>query len=207
MVFTSGSCRQGYNVRQVVINNSTTADMRCATGGVSIKGYDVTLNSTTKLSIAGGCIIAQNYNGDSAAVAGGQTGLGITRDTSTVDGTAASSLRLLVNANTYVSAFPLYFEGPTYKHSSSISGASVTVTMRCKKSHATDISARMEVKRGIILASDATTTLTDDTNWNTVSINFTPTADGPIEVYFELWSSSTTESVYVNPESLSVTVA
>jgi hypothetical protein len=114
---------------------------------------------------------------------------------------------MLVNSTSFNTNFPVYWEGPTYKHASSISGASVTVSMRIKKSHATNIAGRLEVKRGIILASDATTTIPSDTNWNTVSVTFTPTADGPIEVYFELWSTASTESVYVNPESLTVTVA
>ena len=207
MIFIGGSCRQGYNVNKVVIKNTTTADLRCAIPGVSIKMYNVDAQSSTKFSVVSGAIVAQNYNGDTAAVSGAQAGILYTRDTTTVDGTAASSVRLLVNSTSFNTNFPVYWEGPTYKHASSISGASVTVSMRIKKSHATNIAGRLEVKRGIILASDATTTIPSDTNWNTVSVTFTPTADGPIEVYFELWSTASTESVYVNPESLTVTVA
>lgn len=207
MIFTGGSCRQGYNARKINVANATTADLRCATAGVSVKIWDATLAGSTKISTTAGCIMVQNYGGNSAAVLGGANGLTISRDTSTVDGTAATSLRLLVNSSSYSTLYPLYWEGPTYKHGSSINGASVTVSMRIKKTHATNIAGRLEVKRGIILAADATTDIPSDTNWNTVSVNFTPTADGPIEVYFELWSSATTESIYINPESLSVTVA
>ncbi len=139
MIFTSGSCRQGYNARKINVDNAATADLRCATAGTSIKIWDATLSGSTKISTTAGCIMVQNYGGDSAAVLGGANGLTISRDTATVDGTAATSLRLLVNSSSYSSGFPLYWEGPTYKHGSSINGASVTVSMRIKKTHATNI--------------------------------------------------------------------
>lgn len=206
MIFTGGSCRQGYNARKINVARATTADLRCATAGVSVKIWDATLAGSTKISTTAGCIMVQNYGGDTAAVLGSANGFAISRDTETVDGTAASSLRLLINSSSYSTLYPLYWEGPLYRHPSSINGASVTVSLRVKKSHATNISGRLKVKRGVILASDATADIADNTNWQTVSVNFTPTADGPIEVYFELWSTATTESIYVNPESLTVTV-
>ncbi len=202
----SGSCRQGYNARKINLNNNSTGGVRCTTAGVSVRIYDATIDSSTKVSVTAGAVMLQNVDGTASTVIGAQSGITVSRDTSTVDGTVGSSLRLLVDANTFVSSFPVYWQGPHYRHASSINGASVTVSMRVKKSHATNISGRLEVKRGIILSSDATTTIADNTDWQTVSVNFTPTADGPIEVYFELWSSASTESIYVNPESLTVTV-
>jgi hypothetical protein len=205
--FGGGSCRQGYNVSKINIADAATADLRCSTAGVSIKVYNATLAGSTKISTTAGCIMVQNYGGDAAAVLGSATGLTISRDTSTVDGTAASSLRLLVNSSSFSSGFPLVWQGPQHRHTSSINGASVTVSMRIKKTHATSIAGRLEIKHGIIIATDATTAIADNTDWQTVSVNFTPTADGPIEVHFELWSSATTESIYVNNDSLAVTVA
>jgi hypothetical protein len=151
--------------------------------------------------------MVQNYGGDASAILGSAAGLTISRDTSEVDGTAASSLKLLVNTTTASSLFPLYWQGPTHKHSASISGASVTVSMRIKKSHATNILGRLEVKRGVILAADAVTDIPSNTDWNTVSVTFTPSADGKIEVYFETWATSSTDYILINPESLTVTVS
>jgi hypothetical protein len=169
--------------------------------------YDATLNSTTKLSIAAGGLICQNYNGDSAAVIGGEVGITYSRDTATVDSGASASLRLLVNSSSFNTTFPLFWSLLTYNHTyGSISGNACTVSMRVKKTHATNIAGRLEVKRGVILASDAVTTLPSDTNWNTVTVSFTPTADGPVEVYLELWATSTTDSIYIDPDSLVFTM-
>jgi hypothetical protein len=207
LIFTSGSCRQGYNINGVVINNAATADLRCATDGVSIKAYESTLNGTTKLSTTGGAIICQNYNGDTAAVLGSQGGTTYSRDVTTLDTGASSSIRLLINSSSFNTLFPLFWELPTYNHTiASISGNACTVSMRIKKTHATNIAGRLEVKRGVILAADATTDLPSDTNWNTVTVSFTPTADGPVEVYIELWSTATTESIYIDPDSLVFTM-
>ena len=208
LVLSSGSCRQGYNMRKVNVSDSSTADLRCTITGASVKIYDATLSGTNKLSVTAGSVLIQNYNGDSTAVFGAANGIVYSRDTATVDSGASASVRLQVNSNTYSSGFPLYWEIGTYNHAlGSINGQSCSISMRLKKSHATNIAARLEVKRGVILAEDAVTTLSDNTNWNTVTVSFTPTADGPIEVYLELWSTATTESVYYDPDSLIVTVA
>jgi hypothetical protein len=207
IIFATGSCRQGYNVSKLKIANAATADLRCSTAGTSIKIWDATLGGSTKISTTAGCIMVQNYGGDTSAVLGSAAGLIISRDTSVVDGTAESSLKLLVNTTTASSLYPLYWQGPTYKHPASISGASVTVSMRIKKSHATNILGRLEVKRGVIISADAVTDIPSDTNWNTVSVTFTPSSDGKIEVYFEIWATSSTDYVLINPKSLTVTVS
>jgi hypothetical protein len=206
LTISSSSCRQGYNIRKINLKNNTTAGVRCVSVGVSCKIYDATIESATKLSVTGGCVVLQNVDGVVSGVIGAQVGVTYTRDTSTVDSGATASLRLLVNANTYSSAFPLYWELSTYNHLASVNGNACTVSMRVKKSHATDISGRLEVKRGIILAADATTDIPNDTNWNTVTVSFTPTADGPVEVYLELWSTVSTESIYIDPDSLVFTM-
>jgi hypothetical protein len=205
VVIIGGDSRLGYNGRDWNLGDNTTADLG-ATSQADIRLNKVTCNSSAKLSSTAGHIMIQDYNGDSSAVAGVAEGFSITKDTSTVDGTAVSSLRLLVNVNTFTSTFPVSYQGPPYRHPSSISGASVTVSMRIKKTHATNIAGRLCVRGGIILSDKASTSIPSDTNWNTVEVSFTPTADGQIEVFFELWSTGTTESIYFNPESLSVTV-
>lgn len=75
----------------------------------------------------------------------------------------------------------------------------VTVTAYCKKSHATDIGARLRVYAGQLAGiTTQTDTKADDTDWEQLSISFTPTDKGVVEILGEVWWAANTadESVY-----------
>lgn len=78
----------------------------------------------------------------------------------------------------------------------------VTVKAWVKLSHATDIGAKLAILNGEIagVSSDVTATKTADTNWEELSINFTPTVSGAVQIYvLAYWLANTAdESVYVD---------
>jgi hypothetical protein len=76
----------------------------------------------------------------------------------------------------------------------------VTVKVWCKLSHASDIGAKLLIKGGQItgVASDVTDTKTADTDWEELSISFTPTEAGVVEITGQAyWLANTAdESAY-----------
>jgi len=81
----------------------------------------------------------------------------------------------------------------------------VTANVWVKKSHATDIDAKFVCRGGQIAGVDAdvTDTKSDDTDWEQLTLVFTPTEDGVVEFIVTAWSASTTESVYIDDFSCS----
>lgn len=80
--------------------------------------------------------------------------------------------------------------------------ASSLVTVKCwvKKSHATDIAANIIVKAYEIVGvtSDITAAKSADTNWEELTVTFTPTAKGVVNIYGQAWwvANLADESVY-----------
>lgn len=60
----------------------------------------------------------------------------------------------------------------------------VTVTVYCKKNHATNISAQLFCRGGQLagISSDVVDTKADDTDWEQLQIQFTPTESGVVEI-------------------------
>lgn len=78
----------------------------------------------------------------------------------------------------------------------------VTVKAWVKLSHATNIGAQLLVQANEIpgVTADVTATKTADTNWEELTITFTPTVQGVVQVYLAAyWRASTAnQSVYVD---------
>lgn len=82
----------------------------------------------------------------------------------------------------------------------------VTVSAWCKLSHATDIGAKLICKGGQLtgVASDVTDTKTADTDWEELTLTFTPTEAGVIEILgYGYWvANAATQSVYWDDVSI-----
>ncbi len=106
-------------------------------------------------------------------------------------------VRLVVSAATRPAAWPLSTPVAQYAVSA---GALVTVEALLKKSHATNIDGRLVVRGGQLagVPDDVVATLADNTNEQTLSLSFTPTEAGVIEV--ECWAEyrTSTGSVYID---------
>lgn len=78
----------------------------------------------------------------------------------------------------------------------------VTVKAWVKLSHATNIGAKLAVLANELpgISADVTTTKAADTNWEELTITFTPTVKGVVQVYLQAyWLASTAnQSVYVD---------
>lgn len=80
--------------------------------------------------------------------------------------------------------------------------ANTAVTVKCwvKKSHATDIAANIIVRAYEIIGitADVIASKSNDTNWEELTVSFTPTSKGVINVYGQSWwvANAATQSVY-----------
>ena len=202
-----GNSRDGYGIRNYY-GADNTVDLRVISNG-DLRVWNASLNSGTKLAMAsgslGGSCFVQNLDGDVNACSGVALGLALTRDTTTVDGSAVASARMLINLNVFSSIWNVDVAVVDRKMASSISGQTVTASIRYRRSSA-NITGRWVVKGGIIIATDQTASLSATSGtWDTATVSFTATGDGVISCHFELWSSDAVSSVYFNPESITIT--
>lgn len=83
----------------------------------------------------------------------------------------------------------------------------VTVKAWVKKSHATDIAAQIAIKAYEIAGVNAevSTTKASDTNWEELTITFTPTVAGVAEINLKAWwvANAASQSVYVDDITVS----
>ena len=89
--------------------------------------------------------------------------------------------RLVLTSSNRNATYPLDLPVAQFPYASS---GLVTVTAWMKKSHATNCNGRLRVKGGQITgySSDLTATLADNTDWQELTITFTPTDAGVFEV-------------------------
>ena len=102
------------------------------------------------------------------------------------------------------SGFPLW---ETLAEIAVNSGAEVTVKCWCKKDHATNIAASLVCRGGQLtgVSEDVTDTKADDTDWEELSISFTPTQAGVIKVEGRAWYASGASYAYF--DDLTITQA
>lgn len=78
----------------------------------------------------------------------------------------------------------------------------VTYKVWVKKSHATAIAASIDIVGGTIagVTNDLQSTAADNTNWQELTLTFTPTKRGVVDIYLDTWvtASPYTNSVYVD---------
>ncbi len=96
-------------------------------------------------------------------------------------GATGKMWRLVLTSSNRNATYPLDLPVAQFPYASS---GLVTVTAWMKKSHATDCNGRLRIKGGQITgySSDLTATLADNTNWQELTITFTPTDTGVFEV-------------------------
>lgn len=84
--------------------------------------------------------------------------------------------------------------------------AAVTVSVWVQKDHATNIQAKLVVEDGqwsLPGITETTDTKADDTNWEELSITFTPTEKGVCPIYLYCWHGGGTANVYVGTVTIS----
>lgn len=88
-----------------------------------------------------------------------------------------------------------------------VANAEVTIKAWFKKSHATYIGAKLVCRYGQIagISSDVIATKADDTDWEELTITFTPTEYGVVEI--EAWAYYITSGAYVYVDDLTITQA
>jgi len=76
----------------------------------------------------------------------------------------------------------------------------VTVKAYLKKDHATNVGAKIICRGGQIAGvdSDVSTTKADDTNWEQLTLTFTPTEVGVVEIECHAWYVSGSSNVYID---------
>jgi len=96
-------------------------------------------------------------------------------------GATGKMWRLVLTSSNRDATYPLDLPVAQFPYASS---GLVTVTAWMKKSHATNCNGRLRIKGGQITgySSDLTATLADNTNWQQLTITFTPTDTGVFEV-------------------------
>jgi len=74
----------------------------------------------------------------------------------------------------------------------------VTITAYMKKDHATNVAAQLLCRGGQIagVAADVTATKASDTNWEQLTITFTPTEAGAVEIEFSSWYVAANSNCY-----------
>lgn len=80
--------------------------------------------------------------------------------------------------------------------------ASSLVTFKAwvKKDHATDVSCRIKVLDALYSLpgiTETTATKANDTNWEELTITFTPTSAGIVPIYFESWRTGAQSNTYI----------
>lgn len=135
----------------------------------------------------------------------------ISRVTDVVDGSANNSMKVVIVSTTGATvAAPMRRLMAIYKHTSAFTaGQTVTVTLRMRRSHATNIIPWLMVRGGSVVATDQKTAMTAAANtWETVTVSFTSLASSEeLYLWWECSASSATDFFHINMESLNVTVA
>lgn len=81
----------------------------------------------------------------------------------------------------------------------------VTIKVWMKKSHATNIGGGLLIRGGQLSGmtlADYADNKADDTDWEELSLSFTPTETGVIDVMIRAWSNGTTASIYFDDFSV-----
>ncbi|HRY32126.1 MAG TPA: hypothetical protein P5531_04070 [Bacteroidales bacterium] len=183
------------------------------TVNISVSYSNIFINSlfseVTEMSIAGyeGCKL---FSHDHDQTAGNHyifTDYGYIKAASTTrEGGTGSEWRMYVTNSSRSSVYPLKF---TVAKVACSADAQVTVKAYVKKSHASDISASLVCPGGQIagVTSDVTDTKADDTDWEELQIQFTPTEAGVVEIEVWAWWVANTADEFVIIEDMTITQA
>lgn len=117
--------------------------------------------------------------------------------TTTKQGSDPGAWRVVHTSSERSSVYPIRF--PVGEFAVSASSA-VTFTAWVKKDHATNVAAQIKVE-GEVYTLEGITETTDvkasDTNWEQLSITFTPTESGIVTIWFESWYVAGNSNTYI----------
>ena len=196
-----------YSSVPIRIENLTTKDnygggVTCA-NFVGIELYNATINESTEVVFLNpGCtnnrVFSQNHNGSGVHKIFFDYGL-IVSDTTNRHTASGVCWKLSPTNVARNSLYPLELSIAKVACAAS---ALVTVKAWIKKSHATDIGAKLLCKGGQIagVATDVSATKANDTYYEELTITFTPTEAGVVEIVVQAyWLANTAdESVYID---------
>lgn len=118
--------------------------------------------------------------------------------TSVVHGTEPGAWKVAITSTNRSQYWPVTVEIPGI---AVVSGSPVTVSLWVKKDHATNVSAILYSKdEGYALAGMVADTATkaDDTNWQQLTVSFTPTESGVTSVFVDVYATNVTSAnVYI----------
>jgi len=214
ITFATASGRQGHTIEKVYVEKAPSliaAIGQCdaVIGKLTYSGVPVVRATVTD----GGFASVERLGGTAGNCWSFGCGFEVSRVTDVVDGSANNSMKVGIVSSTIVPATnPARRLIAIYKPSAAITaGQTVTVSLRMRRSHATNIVPSLFVRGtpdGSTL-TDLRTAMTAAANtWETVTITYTATAsDEHIYIWWEAYATSATDFFHVNPESLTVTVA
>lgn len=180
----------------VELNNSVTADINAYYGG-TVYMKNCALNSTTPIGTTYPHSIYSNRHDDTDDNHKQWlwTGQNFTQITNrhTASGIAWEMVPF-VNDETD-SPLPLRVASVLVKL-----GIQYTMAVWVKKEHATNINAKLIILADEIagVSADVEDVKADDTDWEQLSIQFTPTKTGVVEIWVYAWGTTGTDSVYVD---------
>lgn len=122
--------------------------------------------------------------------------------TSIVHGTEPCSWKTAITGSTRNTTYPVKLKIAEVAFSAS---SLVTVKAWVKKDHATNVGCKLVcyANTSVGINSDVSTTKTSDTNWEELTITFTPTQAGATEIYLESWYSAGNSNTYVGTINVS----
>lgn len=189
----------GYNNRFFSTNiDHITYTCYNTVGAGTISFFNSVTNPTTgdasyTITAGNGCkIFHHDYNNiQNNHMTIEQYGISMLQSTTTQTG-SGFAWQVTLSSTTRDSTFP--FNLPLAKVLCE-SGKTYTVKVYCKKDDATNVSAQLRCSSTWINGiTEQTDTKADDTNWEQLSISFTPTENGVVEIFGDVWCSSITNA-------------
>lgn len=202
------------------ILNSSSVSLLCVSENrryLSVNStFDVTVQASARSTYFKNCLFTAATEFAFSAVANGRDGRifsekhdqtnydyifieGGTANTEDTDrsGATGKMWRLVLTSSNRDATYPLDLPVAQFPYASS---GLVTVTAWMKKSHATNCNGRLRIKGGQITgySSDLTATLADNTDWQQLTITFTPTDSGVFEVEALAEYVSANANVYID---------
>lgn len=148
-------------------------------------------------SVAVGPLFSLNHDQTLGNHWGFDSGATINWQTTTKQGSDPGAWRTVISSSTRHATFPVNFKIGEFAVSAD---TAVTFTAWVKKDHATNVACKIYVPGstwslpGITETSD---TKADDTNWEQLSITFTPTEAGIVPIYFSTWYVAGNSNTYI----------
>lgn len=121
----------------------------------------------------------------------------VNMQTGVVHDTDPVAWKTAITGSTRTTAYPVKLKiGEIWFNASTL----VTVKAWVKKDHATNVGARLiTYANSSVGITEQSSTKASDTNWEELTITFTPTAAGVTEIYLESWYVAGNSNIYVAP--------